>query len=59
MANSPGLTDAKLAEMAKVSRPYVTRIRRGERAPSLAVAAKLAEVTNLPMTAFLKNGAAG
>lgn len=49
-------SDARLAAEIGVSRPFITRIRRGERQPSLSVALKLAEVTKLPTSAFEKQG---
>lgn len=48
------LTDAALARKVGVSRPYITRIRQGERQPSLGIAAKLADATGLPATTFVK-----
>lgn len=49
--------DRTLAEKVGISRPYVTRIRSGERRPSLPVAIKLAEATKLPVSAFLTSAA--
>jgi transcriptional regulator with XRE-family HTH domain len=55
-----GLTDAALAVRIGVSRPFITRIRTGQRQPSLPVAAKLAAETSLPITAFITaSGAEG
>jgi transcriptional regulator with XRE-family HTH domain len=51
-------TDTWLAEQVRVSRPYITRIRKGERQPSLTVAARLADRTLLPISTFLKDAAA-
>lgn len=48
------LTDQALATRVGVSRPYITRIRSGERQPSLTIAVKLAEATRLPVEAFLR-----
>lgn len=48
-----GVTDQALAEKVNVSRPYLTRIRRGERQPSLRVAMRLVYETGLPTSAFL------
>lgn len=50
-------TDQKLADAVGVSRPYITRIKLGERQPSLPVAARLAKATKLPMAAFIKDAA--
>lgn len=50
-------TDAWLAVEVGVSRPFITRIRKGERQPSLTVANRLANRTLLPLTAFLKDDA--
>lgn len=51
-------SDAWLAAQIGVSRPFITRIRKGERQPSLPIAAKLADRTLLPITTFLKDEAA-
>jgi transcriptional regulator with XRE-family HTH domain len=51
-------SDEMLAAQVGVSRPFITRIRRGQRQPSAPVLAKLVEVTELPITAFLKDEAA-
>lgn len=51
-------SDAKLAAAVGVSRPFITRIRRGERQPSLPVAERLSKITRLPMAAFVKADAA-
>lgn len=53
-----GKTDTWLAEQVSVSRPYITRIRNGERQPSLSVALRLADRTLLPIETFLKDVAA-
>lgn len=47
------ITDAALAARVGVSRPFMTRIRLGQRQPSLPIAAKLADETKLPVTTFL------
>jgi transcriptional regulator with XRE-family HTH domain len=47
-------TDAKLAEEVGVSRPFLTRIRRGERQPSATILVRLVSKTNLPAETFLK-----
>jgi len=47
------VTDQALAGKLNISRPYLTRIRRGERQPSLGVAHRLQQETGLPVTAFL------
>lgn len=52
-----GYTDAKLAEEVGVSRPFITRIRLGERAPSVKVAARLVATTKLPIEAFVRDAA--
>jgi transcriptional regulator with XRE-family HTH domain len=57
MKRNPEWTDQKLADEVGVSRPYLTRIKLGERQPSLPVAARLAKVTKLPLTAFIKDAA--
>jgi transcriptional regulator with XRE-family HTH domain len=49
-----GLTDQALADQLGVSRPYVTRIRRGERTPSVTVAAKIQQITEVPAISFAK-----
>lgn len=51
-------SDTWLAEQVGVSRPFITRIRKGERQPSLRIAAKLANRTLLPITTFLRDEAA-
>jgi transcriptional regulator with XRE-family HTH domain len=55
MAANPDWTDQKLADAVGVSRPYITRIKLGERQPSLPIAAELAKATKLPLTAFIKS----
>lgn len=52
-----GKSDAWLAAAVGVSRPFITRIRTGERQPSLPVALRLAATTNLPVEAFIKDAA--
>lgn len=42
-----GLTDQALATRLGVSRPYVSRLRAGDRSPSLLVALKLQEELGL------------
>jgi transcriptional regulator with XRE-family HTH domain len=49
-------SDARLAEAVGVSRPFITRIRTGERQPSITVAKRLMKVTRLPIDAFIKDG---
>jgi len=39
--------------MIGVSQPFLSRIKRGDRQPSLAVAAKLEDVTGLPAASFI------
>lgn len=51
-------SDERLADAVGVSRPFITRIRNGDRQPSAPVLAKLIEVTALPIVAFLKDEAA-
>jgi DNA-binding XRE family transcriptional regulator len=51
-------SDTWLAKQVGVSRPFITRIRKGERQPSLTVAARLAERTLLPIETFLRDVAA-
>lgn len=51
------INDAALAAQIGVSRPYVTRIRKGERRPSLDVAAKLEAVTGIPAVSFAETQA--
>lgn len=51
-------SDTWLAAQVGVSRPFITRIRKGERQPSLKTAAKLADRTLLPITTFLRDEAA-
>lgn len=53
-----GKSDAWLAGRVGVSRPFISRIRRGERQPSLPVALKLAAQTELPVATFIKDAAA-
>jgi transcriptional regulator with XRE-family HTH domain len=53
-----GYTDAKLAAEVGVSRPFITRIRLGERAPSVRIAARLVATTKLPIEAFVRAEAA-
>lgn len=50
------LTDQALADQLGVSRPYVTRLRQGIRTPSIAVAAKIQEITGFPAAGFAKTG---
>lgn len=52
-----GLNDATLAEKVGVSRPFITRIRKGERTPSLNVAVKIEAATGYPAAAFASAGA--
>lgn len=49
------ISNTALAELIGVSRPYIKRLREGERQPSLPVAVKLAKVTRLPVSAFIKD----
>lgn len=49
-----GYTDAQLAAEVKVSRPFITRIRRRERQPSADVLVRLVAKTKLPPETFLK-----
>ena len=51
-------SDTWLAQQVGVSRPFITRIRKGERQPSLSVAARLSDRTLLPIETFLKDDAA-
>lgn len=51
------ISDTALAGRVGVSRPYISRIRAGERQPSLPVAVKLAKVTKLPVATFIKDAA--
>lgn len=51
-------SNAKLAAAVGVSRPFISRIRSGERQPSLPVAERLSKVTRLPMASFVKAEAA-
>lgn len=51
------ITDQALATQIGVSRPYITRIRRGERQPSLAIAVKISEATGLPAEALVQQAA--
>lgn len=53
-----GYTDAKLAAEVGVSRPFITRIRQGARAPSGRVAMRLMAKTKLPIEAFVRAEAA-
>lgn len=53
-----GRTDTDLAQEVGVSRPFITRIRKGTRQPSLPVAVKLAQITQLPVEVFTKERAA-
>lgn len=55
--NEQGVSNAALARQVGVSRPFITRIRSGERQPSIVVAAKLVEATRLPLEAFIKSAA--
>lgn len=48
------VTATELAEAAGVSQPHISRISSGERQPSLPLAVKLAEITKLPVKAFMK-----
>jgi transcriptional regulator with XRE-family HTH domain len=50
-------SDARLAQAVGVSRPFITRIRKGERQPSIKVAAELVRVTKLPLKAFITEAA--
>jgi transcriptional regulator with XRE-family HTH domain len=50
-----GYTDAKLADEVGVSRPFITRIRKGERAPSVKIAARLVAKTKLPIQTFVQD----
>jgi transcriptional regulator with XRE-family HTH domain len=54
---NPNWNDQKLATAVNASRPHITRIKLGERQPSLPLAAKLSRVTKLPLTAFIKDAA--
>lgn len=48
-----GLTDLSLSEKVGVKRPTITKIRLGDRRPSLDLAVKLARETGLPVEAFV------
>lgn len=52
-----GVTGADLAKRVGVSRPFISRISKGKRQPSLAIAAKLSAETGLPLDKFLKEAA--
>lgn len=48
-----GLTDQALADRVGVHRAHITRIRQGERQPSLPLALKLSAQLGLKVDAFL------
>lgn len=47
-----GMTETEMAGKLGVSQPYVGRLRKGVRRPSLAVALKLSDVTGRPASDF-------
>ncbi len=47
------MVNRELKEQAKVKLPYLSRIARGERTPSYAVALRLEQATGIPATDFL------
>lgn len=49
---APPLNDASMAALAKVSRTGITKIRNGERLPSLQLASSLEELTGIPASAW-------
>ena len=48
-----GYKDQRLADELSLSRSAITRIRRGERKPSLDVALRLERITGLPIGALV------
>jgi transcriptional regulator with XRE-family HTH domain len=52
-----GYKDQRLADELSLSRSAITRIRRGERKPSLDVALRLERITGLPIGALVGAGA--
>jgi transcriptional regulator with XRE-family HTH domain len=51
------ITDQALAVKVGCSRPHITRIRNGDRQPSLPLAVKLANATRLPIATFVREAA--
>lgn len=51
-SQAPALNDATMAALVKVSRTGITKIRSGERLPSLQLAAALEEITGIPASAW-------
>jgi transcriptional regulator with XRE-family HTH domain len=49
------ITDAKLASLVGVSRPFITKLRQGKATPSLPVAAKIQEITGVPAVSLIRN----
>jgi transcriptional regulator with XRE-family HTH domain len=45
-----GLTQAELAQRARVTKQYVTMLERGQRDPSLSVLRKLAKALDVPLS---------
>lgn len=50
--HEPPLNDAAMAALANVSRTGITKIRSGERDPSLSLASNLEAVTGIPASAW-------
>lgn len=49
-----GLSEAEFARTIGVSQPYMNRLRRGVRSPSLKLALRLEEATGIPAGQFLQ-----
>jgi transcriptional regulator with XRE-family HTH domain len=49
-----GMSQRALAKRVGVDPTYISAIRNGRRVPSLTIAAKIAEVANIPIESLLK-----
>lgn len=49
-----GTSNTDLAKELGVSQPFVSRLRKGDRYPSLKIALRLSKITRLPAAAFAK-----
>ena len=49
-----GLTQAALADRAKLAQPYLSQLERGIREPSIVTVVNLAKALGVPVTALLE-----
>jgi transcriptional regulator with XRE-family HTH domain len=49
-----GRATAEVAEILQITRPHLSHLVNGGRSPSLALAARIASLTGIPITAWVK-----